>query len=153
MPTVLHRTARRLTKKLGVHGSGLVLIAIMWTLIGISALSPQPAQPQPGAYLLHQYIPPVITATMWFTAGLGCLAAALDRNGPRRDGLALALAVIPPVIRVTSYLWSWGISLIPGDPAGSPRGWYAAALFSCLVALVWLVAAIPEENGNGKPHP
>lgn len=146
MPTVLHRTARRLTRKLGVHGSGLVLIAVVWGLVGVGALTPQPITTAGDPHLLHRLIPPVIDATMWLTAAMGCLAAALDRNGPRRDGLALAFAVVPPVIRLGSYLWSWLISIFPGDPAGSPRGWFTAAFYTCMVALVWLVAAIPEDT-------
>lgn len=144
MPTVLHRTARRLTRHLGVHGSGLLLIGLLWLLVGIGALTPQPPSGT-DALLLHQRMSPIIDATMWFTAAMGCLAAALDRNGPRRDGLALAFASIPPMIRFTSYLWGWIVSLLPGEPVGYPRGWYVAALFACLVAMVWLVAAIPEE--------
>lgn len=145
MPTVLHRTARRLTRKLGVHGSGLVLIAVIWALVGVGALTPAPVTEAGDPHLLHRLIPPVIDATMWLTAAMGCLAAALDRNGPRRDGLALAFAVVPPVIRLGSYLWAWLISIVPGDPVGSPRGWFVAAFYACMVALVWLVAAIPED--------
>lgn len=151
MPTVLHRTARRLTRKLGVHGSGLVLIGAIWILTGVSALTPQPLPAGRDPHLLHMLIPPVIDATMWFTAAMGCLAAALDRNGPRRDGLALAFAVVPPVIRLGSYLWAWLVSLLPGDPAGYPRGWFVAALFACMVAMVWLVAAIPEDPAETQP--
>ena len=147
MPTALHRTARRLTKKLGVHGSGLVLIAAIWTLVAIAALTLQ-LPVKDGAFLLHKSIPVVIDATMWLTAALGCLAAALDRNGPRRDGLALAFAVIPPMIRFGSYLVSWVVALIPGEPAGTPSGWYSAALYLCMVAIVWLVAAIPDESSR-----
>lgn len=150
MPTVLHRTARRLTRKLGVHGSGLVLIAAIWTLVAIAALTLD-LPVRDGAMLLHRHIPVVIDATMWLTAALGCLAAALDRNGPRRDGLALAFAVVPPVIRFGSYLWSWIVALIPGEPDGTPTGWYSAAIYSCMVAMVWLVAAIPDESAARTP--
>ena len=147
MPTILHRTARRITHKLGVHGSGLILIALIWALVAVGSMTPQrlPGPAGTDPHLLHLLIPPLIDATMWLTAAMGCAAAALDRNGPRRDGLALAFAVVPPMIRFTSYVWAWLVSLMPGGPAGYPRGWYVAALFACMVAIVWLVAAIPED--------
>ena len=145
MPTVIHRAARRASSHLGAHGLGLCLIAGFWALIAIGQLTGTQT-PEPGRHLLHQHIPTVAAATLWLTTAMGALASAIDRNGPRRDGLALAAAVIPPVIWAVSYLWSWIVSLIPGPPTGSPRGWFAASLYACAIGLVWLVAAIPDEE-------
>lgn len=150
MPTVFHRTARKLTRKLGVHGSGLVLIGAVWTLMAVGALTLElPTNPE--AVLLHRQIPVYIDATIWLTAAMGCFAAAFDRNGPRRDGLALAFAVIPPVIRFASYLWSWVVALVPGEPDGTPTGWFSALLYLCMVGVVCLVAAIPDESTPKTP--
>ena len=145
MPTVLHRAARRLTGSLGVHGFGLVLIAAIWALLAVARLT-DPVEAVNGDPFIHRHIPVVAAATLWLTAGMGCLGAAVDRNGPRRDGLALAFAVIPPAIWTASTTYAWVVSLIPGGSAGAPRGWVAGALYACLVGLVWLVAAIPDDR-------
>lgn len=150
MPTILHRAARRLTGHLGVHGFGLVLIAVIWALLALGILTAPTVAPDEGRQLFHQYIPPTYAATLWLTTALGTLASAIDRDGPRRDGLALAAAVMPPTLWMASYVWSWIASLVPGAPAGSPRGWLSAAIYACLVGLVWLVAAIPDERINQR---
>ena len=145
MPTILHRAARRMTGRLGVHGFGLILIAVIWSILGVAQLT-GPAKPSPGLHLFHQHIPVVYAATLWLVAGLGCLGAAIDRDGPRRDGLALAFSVLPPAVWSFSHIWAWIVSIIPGEPGGSPRGWVAGALYACMVGLVWLAAAIPDER-------
>jgi hypothetical protein len=143
MPTRLHRAARHLTHHLGVHGSGLLLIAAIWLLVGLRLLV-DPIPPPPSTW--HGMIPDPVRMTLWWSAALLCIGAAVDRSGPRRDGFALTVAVVPPMIALTSYLWAWLVSLFPGEPHGYPGGWYAAALYAALVGLVWLVAAIPDES-------
>ena len=142
MPTRLHRAARRLTRRLGVHGYGLLLIAGIWLLVGLRIVV-EPVPLPPGTW--HGILPESVRIALWWSAALLCLGAAIDRNGPRRDGFALAVAVVPPTIALTSYLWSWIVSLLPGEPHGYPFGWYAASLYLALVGIVWLVAAIPDE--------
>ena len=151
MPTILHNAARRLTRHLGVHGFGLVLIAGIWSLLALGILTAPEAAPDPERQLFHQYIPPTYAATLWLTTALGAFAAAIDRDGPRRDGLALAAAALPPAVWMASYAWSWVASVVPGPPGGSPRGWLSAAIYACLMGLVWLVAAIPDERIDARP--
>ena len=143
MPTRLHRAARRLTRHLGAHGSGLLLIAAIWLLIGLRLVLDPVALP-PSTW--HGMIPDPIRLALWWSAALLCIGAAVDRDGPRRDGFALSVAVVPPMIALTSYLWAWVVSLVPGEPIGYPHGWYAASLYAALVGIVWLVAAIPDES-------
>lgn len=152
MPTVLHRAARRLTGRYGAHGSGLILITFAWTVLGVGLMT-STTTPRPGAQLIHQQIPPSVEALIWFGGALLCFSAAIDRDGPRRDGFALGFAVIAPTIRVLSFTWSWVMSLIPGAPEGSPRGWLTAALYLIAVGLVWLVAATPDEEPRQPPTP
>ena len=145
MPTALHRAARRATTRLGVHGCGLLLIAAIWALMGAGVLTAPHVTGSADTILIHQYIPMPFRATMWLTASALCVTYAIDRRGPRRDGIALALATIPPMLRAASYLWSWIMSVVPGEPTGSPRGWLTAAIYACMVGLVWLVAAIRDD--------
>ena len=147
MPTRIHRAARALTKRLGTHGLGLLLIAMLWGLIGVSIFS-EPASVYPG--LLHLLIPTPIRATMWLLPASLCFVAALDAKGPRRDGLALVAAVVPVMIRLVSYLWAWMVEIIPGVPDGNPRGWVSASVYACMVGFVALVAAIPDERGRSE---
>jgi hypothetical protein len=143
MPTRIHKAARRLTSRLGVHGAGLLFIAAVWWIIGIRLLI-HPAPAPDGVW--HAYIPTPISLAMWWGASLLCLGAAIDRHGPRRDGFALGFATIPPALAVCSYIWSWIISLIPSEPHGYPLGWYTASLYLALVGLVVLVTAIPDPD-------
>ena len=145
MPTPLHRAARRATRALGVRGSGLLLIAVIWTLLAVGILTnPDPHTAQPGTF--HGLIHPSVLAAGWLTAAGLALTGSLDRRfGSHRDGLALGVATIPPMFYATSYVWAWVVELIPGPPPGFPRGWLSASIYLALVALVWLVASIPDE--------
>ena len=143
MPTRLHRLARRLSGHLGVHGVGLLIIAAIWVLVGLGLVL-TPSQTPPDA-TWHGAIPTEIRLALWWGSALVCIGAAIDTRRPRRDGFALALAVIPPMIRLTSYAWAWVVSFLPGE-GGYGLGWYAASIYLALVAIVWLVAAIPDDG-------
>jgi hypothetical protein len=103
--------------------------------------------------LIHLSIPGPIRAALWFAGAAMCAAVAMQRSATprrravaRRDGLALAVATAAPMVRVASHGWSWIVSVIPGPPVGTPRGWLTAAIFASMVGIVWLVAAIPDEQ-------
>lgn len=141
LPTRMHRAARRLTGRLGVHGYGLLWIAFVWWAIGLRALL-LPAGSQPKSGILG-FIPDNVALVLWWGAALLCLSAAIDREGPRRDGFALSAAVAAPIIFGSSYLAAWLIN-------GNPIGWYVAIYYFALVGLVTLVAAIPDPPGHRR---
>ena len=141
MPTILHRAARRLTGRLGWHGFGLLIIAVAWFIIGLRELLEPPVTIPSSAW--HGLIAPEIRLVLWWIPAAGCAAAALDGNGPRRDSFALASAIVPPTFIGASMFWAW----LMGD---HPLGWYAAAFYLVLVAIVVLVAAHPSDR---PPHP
>ena len=142
MPTLLHRAARRLTRRLGAHGFGLVLIALVWGVIGLrELLEPPPVIP---ASAWHGLIPSEIRLVIWWIPAAGCLAAALDGNGPRRDSFALVSAIVPPAFIGASVTWAW----LMGDHA---LGWYGGIFYLALMAIVALVAAYPEEAPPPNP--
>ncbi len=137
MPTILHRAARRLTTRLGVHGFGLLVIAFAWFVIGLREIvEPPPVVP---ASAWHGFIPSEIRLVIWWVPAAGCAAAALDGHGPRRDSFALVSAIVPPAFIGASMCWAW----LMGD---YPLGWLSATYHLILVAIVALVAAYPDET-------
>ena len=146
MPTRIARISRRMSRRLGVHGMGLLLIAVAWATIGITIITTPDPEAYPGVFYLG--IDPSIRATLWLVPSILCLISALDRRGPRRDGIALTLAFAPPMLRASSYFWSWVIDVWPGPQTGHPRGGSLTIIYVCLIGLVVLVAAIPDD-GDG----
>ena len=126
------------TLHLSVQGWGLGLIGFVWAVIGIG-IATGVSSPESGQGLWHLIIPADVRAVMWLaTAALALLAARFDRLAP----LALSVAVVPPLIRFTSYGGAWLTHLWPGGAAGHPTGWYSAAFHLSMIGLVALVAAI-----------
>ena len=133
--------------ELPIRSRGLLLISVIWFLIGLGVQA-APATPVDSAF--HFWLPEALHTAIWWAASFGALGAALDKQDGRRDWLALAACTIPPMLRLTSYLWSWIMYLWPGGPPGYAKGWLSAAIYGCLVGLVWLVASIPDVQDEPR---
>ena len=134
LPTRLHRAARRVTRRLGVHGYGLLVITFLWTVVGVGVLSFGPPDPHVGspAWL-------VVRLVAWWGGALLCLSAAVDREGPRRDAFALGFAATAPIVDATLYAYAW--------QQGSERyGWFWATVHLAFLAIAVLVAAVKDES-------
>lgn len=133
MPTLLHRAARRITRRLGVHGAGLLIITFLWTVVGIGALHFGAPDSDVGtpAWL-------IVRLVAWWGGALLCLSAAVDREGPRRDAFALGFAAAGPVMDATLYIYAWR--------QGNPDGWFWAAVHLAFLAVAILVAATQDDR-------
>lgn len=130
-----------------VRSRGLLLIGVIWFLLGLGMAFTTPV---PVSDAWDTYLPESLRVALWWSAALGAIGAAIDKQDGKRDWLALAFCVVPPMIRITSFLWAWVVYLWPGGNPGYDRGWYSAAVYSALVGLVWLVASIPDLPPSGK---
>ncbi|WP_288797826.1 hypothetical protein [uncultured Arsenicicoccus sp.] len=113
----------------------IVLDGVVWTFIGVGVIAG--TSPTDGAP--HLAIPDPIRCLWWLVPGIVAIAAGLAQ---RHKDVAVALLMIGPAIRLTSYLYAWIISLIPGAPDGVPNGWYYAAINLIIVVHVVAVARI-----------
>ena len=132
---------------LPLRSKGLLLIATIWFTVGIGSYTP-PITPIDSAW--HYQLPPALVVSIWWTAAFGAIGAAVDKQDGRRDWLALVMCTLPPMLHLTSFATAWIIYLIPGGQPGYARGWMTVALYACMVALVWLVAAIPDGQDRDE---
>lgn len=139
LPTRMHRAARRLTRRFGAHGFGLLTITFFWTAIGVRAL----LAPSPTPTGILAFIPDSVELVLWWAPALLCLGAAIDREGPRRDAFALVAAIIAPILSAVSYATASVVGAMP-------LGWYVAVLYCTPISLVVLVAATPDEKAPAR---
>lgn len=60
--------------------------------------------------------------------------------------IGLGLLTLSPMIRFTSYTFSFLIELVPGPPPGDPRGLYTASYYGAMLAFVVLLSHIPATT-------
>ena len=99
--------------------------------------------------LLHQQIPDAARIILWCAAGGVCLLGALRH---RCQTAGFVAAVVMPVERSISHLWSWVSWALPGPPPGEPAGLAWAVIWASLVALIIILSGIPAvtvEVGEG----
>jgi hypothetical protein len=124
-------TLRTFHERVNMRARGMILVAWAWCMVGIGALyAPNPSEVTATWHLL---IPPVLSMFLWSGTGL---AAAILSLTKRHSSIGLGILMIAPLVRFTSYLTSWVIELVPGDPHGDPRGWFSAQFY--LVMMFWV---------------
>lgn len=122
----------------------LYLIGAAWISHGFTIMH------NPGPRVMDQAIiyenwPLQLRVLIWVLAGV--LALGLAANGTARaQALGWALAIVPPTIRVVSYLWSVLMWLIPGAPGGEPLSLAYVGFWGSLVGIVWLVSRWAEPT-------
>lgn len=135
---------RQARERLGLRGAAMILCAYIWTLVGVATILGAAAAP-PGTF--HTALPVPVRASLWLIPAAGALILAWSRE---HDWIALALLVIGPMLRITSYLTSWLLYLTGHEGLGT--GWYSAAIHGALLGLVALTAAIhrPPTRTSGE---
>lgn len=133
LPTRIHRAARRLTRRLGTHGFGLLVITFLWTVVGVGVLSFGPPDPHVAG---HGWL--IVRLVAWWGAALLCLSAAVDREGPRRDAFALGFAAAGPLMDASLYTFAW----VQGS---EHYGWFWATIHLAFLAVATLVAAVKDD--------
>ena len=95
----------------------------------------------PSEAVLHELIPPLWRGGAWVLAGL--LIIALART--RYERAAWLIAMLMPVQRVLSHIWSLAMVLAPGAPPGALDAFGYIVAWSSLAALIYVIAGWPEH--------
>ena len=130
---------RIIVRRVGLRGEALLGLGIVWILMGVG-VSAGLHQPREASGLWHLLLPDGMRAGIWLATGaIAIIAAKWQHLSPT----ALALLTVAPMIRVTSYLWSWLMALIPGPPSGNFDAWYGCLTQLALLGAVLFVAHVP----------
>ncbi|MGJ6980018.1 hypothetical protein ACSDQ9_05735 [Aestuariimicrobium soli] len=135
----------RILARVGLRSKGLILIGILWLLFGLS-VAVGASSPRSDS-LWHLVIDYRLRAAGWVATGALALASS---RWHRLSNLALALATVMPMIRLTSYIGAWIVALIPGPPPGNPTGWLSSLYFVAVLALVLYVAQHPADEPRNR---
>ena len=130
---------RIIVRRIGLRGEALLGLGVVWMLLGIG-VGEGLHRPPADASLWHLLLPDQLRAGIWIVSGLLAVVASMWQ---RLSPLALALLVVAPMIRITSYGWAWLMALIPGPPPGHPTAWYVLATQTMLLASVLFAAHVP----------
>lgn len=135
--------------RIPVRSEGVILAGAYWCLIGWGAWSPGRSLDNPGAW--HLLLPPEWGSGIWFVTGGAAVVTGVMSIWPNlkdRTTLGLQLLMIGPIIRFSSWLWSWFLYLVYGSTSGDHLGWFWAAIYAGLILLVVLLAHIPQSVTN-----
>lgn len=134
----------RVYRTIGRRGAIMILCANIWILIGIATFLEVSVAPPNADSVFHLYLDPTIRGTAWIITGL---FAGFSAWSKKSNYLAIGGLMIMPSLVVASYTLAWFIHLWPGLPNGDSGGWYRAAIYLNLVALV-LLAATEKDGGD-----
>ena len=140
----MHRVHHNpLRAKLGRRGTSLLLFASVWTLIGVGYLT-GPASPYPT--LIHEVEHgPAIAGTLWVITAAAAAIGALTVC----DRWAFGILCAMPTASLVAHLWDWVMWLVPGAPAGNPRGWHSALIWLPVLAFVLVEGRRREPEDEG----
>lgn len=120
--------------------AALILIGLLH-LGMVPGIIVRPVVVDPGLAILHTMMPVWLRASLWATAGLLCLALALHH---RSEAVGWGIAMLMPIERAVSYLWSGIQWIIPGWPPGAAASFGTAAVWAVIGGLIWLMAGWPD---------
>lgn len=120
--------------------AALLLIGLMH-LAMIPGIVFRAAAPNPDLAILHTLMPVWLRASLWGTSGLLCLFMALHH---RAEAMGWAVAMLMPLERAVSYLWSGVQWIIPGWPPGAAASFGTALMWAVIAGLIWLMAGWPD---------
>ncbi|UYL87626.1 membrane protein [Arthrobacter phage VResidence] len=143
------KPTRWLARRLGRRGAALAVLGVIFILVGLDVIiSPDPVDVT-DRFLLHTLIPHPITAALWIIPGTLALWASTHR-GPGPDGFGFNALVIPIILRIVSYLFSF-VAFLFG--AGSSAAGIASALiWTAILALILIIAGWAEVPSGYIPR-
>jgi hypothetical protein len=136
-------------RHIGVRAEGMILVAAVWSLIGLGVATGQ-APEHTGAW--HTLLPVWLRVLLWWLPALVALVVA---PSARWSPTGLALLTVAPMLHLVSYVSAWVSEVIPGPPPGDPGGWYRAGFYLAMLALVILLSHIPATVRaplSGRPR-
>lgn len=122
----------------------LACIGVFFLLQGLVVLGTQLGNPDWD--VLYGAIPRPIRSGLWAVCGAITLGFAWSR---RWQWVSVVAAVVMPIERVISYLWSSIQFFIPGPPAGSLWSLLNAGRWAAIVALIVVIAGWVEWDRAG----
>lgn len=128
-------TLKAIHERVNIRARGMVLVAWAWCMVGIGAFSAPTIPAIPATW--HLLIPPTISGLIWIVTGLVAAGLGFTKG---LSSIGLGVLMIAPLIRFCSYMTSWVIELIPGAPAGDPRGWFSAQFYLIMMFWVFYIA-------------
>ncbi|UIW13274.1 membrane protein [Arthrobacter phage Crewmate] len=143
------KPTRWLAYRLGRRGAALAVLGAIFVLVGLDVLL-APAAPDHDRFLLHTFIPSPLMAALWIIPGALALRASFHK-GPGNDGFGFMALVVPLILRIVSYVFSF-LAFLFG--AGSwPFGWASALIWLAILALILIIAGWAEVPSGYKPRP
>jgi len=126
----------------------LTMVGVFFILQGVT-VGANPLFP-PDHAILHETIPVGVRAVLWITTGTITAVWAWMHAW---QWVAVVAAVVMPIERTVSYVWSFAHWLIPGPPGGSAWSIVDAAQWAALVALIVVIGGwIEWDRAGGEEH-
>lgn len=142
------KPTRWLAARLGRRGAALLVLGVIFMLVGLDvALAPDP--PDLDRFLLHTLIPHPLRAALWLIPGALAIWASVHK-GPGPDGFGFVALVVPLIIRIVSYVFSF-VAFLLG--AGTwAFGWASALIWLAILALILIIAGWAEVPSGTVPR-
>lgn len=142
------KPTRWLASRLGRRGAALMILGAIFVLVGVETLFNSPA-PDLDRFLLHTLIPFPINAALWIIPGGLAIWASLHR-GPGPDGFGFNALVVPIIVRIVSYLFSF-VAWLLGE-GNYAFGLASVAIWTAILALVLIIAGWAEVPTGFSPR-
>lgn len=123
------------------------MVGVFFLLQGLSVLTEPPIASELA--ILHAAIPLEVRAMLWAGSGIVTILWAWSRHW---QWVAVVAAVIMPIERVISYLWSTLQWAIPGPPAGSGWSIVDAGRWAAMVGLIVVIGGWIEWDRAGSEN-
>ena len=124
--------------------------AFVWFAMGLGIALGQSASEGSVMGAWHLSVPVWIRVSQWWIAVVLTLGVVFLRSHPALNAAAVAMLMLGPAIRVSSYLSAWVQHVLPGGDPGTENGWYWATLHIGMMLLV-VVVALFLRTGEPKP--
>ncbi|WNO26041.1 membrane protein [Arthrobacter phage Wildwest] len=144
------KPTRWLASRLGRRGAALAVLGVIFMLVGLNAAIAPPTVDLSDRFLLHTLIPHPLQALLWIVPGGLALWASIHK-GPERDGFGFMALVVPLILRIVSYLWSF-VAYLCGLGTW-PFGWASVLIWLAILALILIIAGWAEVPSGYAPRP
>lgn len=143
------KPTRWLARRLGRRGAALAVLGAIFILVGLDVIiSPDPVH-MSDRFLLHTLIPHPIMAAIWIIPGTLAVYASTHR-GPGPDGFGFMALVVPLILRIVSYVFSF-VAFLFGASTW-PFGIASALIWTAILALILIIAGWAEVPTGYTPR-
>ena len=130
--------------KLSKRSLALTFMGLFFVFQGLRVFGSE--APNTNLAILYEFFPRETRATMWVGLGAMTVVWSWVRNW---QWVAVASAVVMPVERIVSYLWSGIHYCIPGPPEGFVWSWIDALRWTCILGVIVVIAGWTEYDKRG----